>query len=106
YWAGEYSENMNERTTHVTELNVFEHFDPKVPDVYRDAPYLFLANIHPTLQRNVYRQINGPRFVGGDTMNFWIEGTLNELRETIKDWDFILINDGEARQLSGEYNLR
>lgn len=106
YWAGEYSENMNERTTHVTELNVFEHFDPKVPEFHRDAQYLFLANIHPTLQRNVYRQITGPRFVGGDTMNFWIEGTPNELRETIRDWDFILINDGEARQLSGEYNLR
>src|SRR5690606_12534428 len=63
YWAGEYSENMNERTTHVTELNVFETFDPKVPDFYKDAPYLFLANIHPTLQRNVYRQIASPRFV-------------------------------------------
>jgi sugar/nucleoside kinase (ribokinase family) len=106
YWAGEYSQNMNERTTHVTELNVFEHFDPKVPEFYRDAQYLFLANIHPTLQRNVYKQIAGPRFVGGDTMNFWIEGTRDALRETIKDWDFILINDGEARQLSGEYNLR
>jgi len=106
YWAGEYSQNMNERETIVTELNVFETFDPKVPDSYRDTPYLFLANIHPALQRRVYQQTTGPRFVGGDTMNFWIEGTLDELKETIRDWDFILINDGEARQLSGEYNLR
>lgn len=105
YWAGEYSQNMNERTTHVTELNVFEKFDPKVPDFYRDSPYLFLANIHPALQRSVFQQIDSPRFVGGDTMNFWIEGTPDDLRQTIKDWDFILINDGEARQLSGEYNL-
>jgi sugar/nucleoside kinase (ribokinase family) len=106
YWAGEYSQNMNERETHVTELNVLETFDPKVPHGYREIPYLFLANIHPALQRGVYQQTAGPRFVGGDTMNFWIEGTNDELRETIKDWDFILINDGEARQLSGEYNLR
>lgn len=106
YWAGEYSQNMNERETLVTELNVFETFDPKVPDSYREIPYLFLANIHPALQRGVYQQTVGPRFVGGDTMDFWIGGTNDELRETIKDWDFILINDGEARQLSDEYNLR
>lgn len=106
YWAGEYSQNMNERETHVTELNVFETFDPKVPDSYREIPYLFLANIHPALQRGVFQQTTGPRFVGGDTMNFWIDGTNEELRETIKDWDFILINDGEARQLSDEHNLR
>ncbi len=106
YWSGVYSKDMNERTTKTTELNVFADFDPKLPDAYRSTPYVFLANIHPTLQRSVYRQAKKPKFVGGDTMNFWIEGTPKELAATIKDWDFILINDSEARQLSGEHNLR
>ena len=106
YWSGVYSKDMNERTTLTTELNVFADFDPKLPQSYRAAPYVFVANIHPGLQRSVYKQAKKPRFVGGDTMNFWIEGTPEELAATIKDWDFILINDSEARLLSGEYNLR
>ena len=106
YWSGVYSKDMNERKTLTTELNVFADFDPKLPKTYRSSPYVFVANIHPSLQRSVYKQAKKPRFVGGDTMNFWIEGTPQELGETIRDWDFILINDSEARQLSGEYNLR
>ncbi len=106
FWAGVYSDNMNERTTLKTELNVFADFNPKLPDSYRSAPYAFCGNIHPSLQKQVRSQMKAPRFVGGDTMNFWIEGTPKELAETIREWDFLLINDSEARQLSGEHNLR
>jgi sugar/nucleoside kinase (ribokinase family) len=106
FWAGVYSNDMNERTTLTTELNVFADFNPTLPPSYRSAPYAFCGNIHPLLQRQVRSQMSEPRFVGGDTMNFWIEGTPNELAETIREWDFLLINDSEARQLSGEHNLR
>ncbi|MEX2301194.1 MAG: PfkB family carbohydrate kinase [Bryobacterales bacterium] len=106
FWEGVYSDNMNERTTLTTELNVFADFNPSLPESYRSAPYAFCGNIHPTLQKQVRSQMNSPRFVGGDTMNFWIEGTPSELAETIREWDFLLINDSEARQLSGEHNLR
>ena len=106
FWSGVYSQNMNERTTLTTDLNVFADFNPSLPEAYQSAPYAFLGNIHPALQKQVRGQMNSPRFVGGDTMNFWIEGTPDELRETIKQWDFILINDEEARLLSGDYNLR
>ena len=106
FWSGVYSQNMNERTTLTTDLNVFADFNPNLPDAYQSAPYAFLGNIHPALQKQVCGQMKAPRFVGGDTMNFWIDGTPEELRETIKDWDFILINDEEARLLSGDYNLR
>ena len=106
FWSGVYSQNMNERTTLTTDLNVFADFNPNLPEAYQSAPYAFLGNIHPALQKQVRGQMNSPRFVGGDTMNFWIEGTRDELRETIKQWDFILINDEEAHLLSGDYNLR
>jgi sugar/nucleoside kinase (ribokinase family) len=97
---------MNERQTLDTQLNVFADFNPKLPENYLRSPYLFLGNIHPALQKQVREQMDHARFVGGDTMNFWIEGTPEELRQTIRGWDFILINDSEARLLSGEYNLR
>ncbi len=106
YWSGVYSADMNERETLTTELNVFAEFNPELPATYRANPYLFLGNIHPSLQKQVRDQMKKPRFVGGDTMDFWIEGAPDELAQAIKQWDFILINDGEARQLSGEYNLR
>ena len=106
YWSGVYSADMNERETLTTELNVFAEFNPELPATYRANPYLFLGNIHPSLQKQVRDQMKNPRFVGGDTMDFWIEGAPDELAQAIKQWDFILINDGEARQLSGEYNLR
>ena len=106
FWSGVYSKDMNERTTLTTDLNVFADFDPKLPDSYVQTPYVFLGNIHPSLQSKVRGQMPGARFVGGDTMNFWIDGTPDELAEAIRGWDFILINDGEARDLSGEYNLR
>ena len=106
FWSGVYSEDMNERTTLTTQLNVFADFNPQLPESYRDSSYSFLGNIHPNLQKQVRDQMTAPRFVGGDTMNFWIEGTPAELKAAIAQWDFILINDSEARELSDENNLR
>jgi sugar/nucleoside kinase (ribokinase family) len=106
FWAGVYSADMNDRTTLRTDLNVFADFNPKLPERYRSEPYLFLGNIQPALQRSVREQMNGVKLTGGDTMNYWIKDFRGELLETLKQWDFLLINDSEARQLSGEYNLR
>ena len=106
FWSGVYSQDMNERTTLTTQLNVFADFNPQLPASYQDSPYAVIGNIHPNLQKQVRDQMKSPLFVGGDTMNFWIEGTPYELAAAIRQWDFILINDGEARELTGEYNLR
>jgi sugar/nucleoside kinase (ribokinase family) len=106
FWSGVYSDDMNDRTTLVTDLNVFADFDPKVPERYRSLPYLLLGNIQPALQSNVRTQMNGVRLTGGDTMNYWIQGFRDELLETLKNWDFLLVNDSEARMLSGETNLK
>ncbi len=106
FWAGAYSEDMNERTTLDTQLNVFADFDPKLPRSYLSAPYLFLGNIQPDLQSTVQRQMQQARFVGGDTMNYWIRDYRDGLLAAIRNWDFLLINDSEARMLSGENNLR
>lgn len=106
FWQGVYSQDMNDRTTLRTDLNVFADFDPKLPGSYKDSEYLLLGNIQPALQRNVLSQMKSLRFAGGDTMNFWIKDFREELLETIKDWDFLLINDSEARMLSGESNLK
>jgi sugar/nucleoside kinase (ribokinase family) len=106
FWAGRYSQNMNERTTLATELNVFAEFRPTLPDAYRDSSFLFLGNIDPTLQSSVLRQLRRkPKVVGLDTMNYWIEGTPAELRETLKGVDILTINDDETRQLTSEHNL-
>jgi sugar/nucleoside kinase (ribokinase family) len=106
FWAGRYSQNMNERTTLVTELNVFAEFRPTLPDRYRDSAYIFLANIDPTLQRSVLNQVNGkPKVIGLDTMNYWIERTPAEFRETLRHAQILMINDDETRQLTGEHNL-
>ncbi|MBV8551921.1 MAG: sugar kinase [Acidobacteriaceae bacterium] len=106
FWSGVYSADMNDRTTLQTDLNVFADFQPKLPAAYARQPYLFLGNIQPVLQNQVRGQMNGVRFVGGDTMNFWINNSRDELLETIRNWDFLLINDSEARLLAGENNLR
>src|ERR1700721_807012 len=97
---------MNERTTLQTDLNVFAGFQRKLPASYCAQPYLLLGNIQPELQRSVLGQMKGLRLVGGDTMNYWIADHRPALLKTIHDWDFLLINDGEARMLSGENNLR
>ena len=101
FWAGVYSQDMNDRTTLQTDLNVFATFDPKLPESYKEQPYLLLGNIQPGLQHNVRQQMKGPRLTGGDTMNYWINDFRGELLETIRHWDFLLINDSEARLLSG-----
>ena len=106
FWSGVYSNDMNDRTTTRTDLNVFADFNPQLPLEYKSYPYLFLGNIQPTLQRTVREQMNGVRFVGGDTMNYWIRDTRDDLLATIRHWHFLLINDSEARMLSGEHNLR
>src|SRR5580693_2351139 len=106
FWAGKYSENMNERTTLATELNVFAEFKPKLPAAYLTSTHIFLANIDPTLQASVLHQVKRrPRVVALDTMNYWIERTPKELRETLKHTDILMINDSETRQLSNEHNL-
>src|SRR5271155_6249836 len=104
-WGGQYLDNLNEAKTDFTELNVFERFQPRIPKEYADTQFLFLANIHPTLQAAVRREMDGVRLTGGDTMNFWIKGTPVELKETLKLVNVLLINDTETKMLAGEKNL-
>ncbi|MDP9161158.1 MAG: PfkB family carbohydrate kinase [Acidobacteriota bacterium] len=104
-WGGHYLENLNEAKTDFTELNVFESFQPSIPEAYRDSDFLFLGNIHPTLQTAVRREMANVNLTGGDTMNYWIQGSRPELIETLKLVTVLLINDGEAKMLAGESNL-
>jgi sugar/nucleoside kinase (ribokinase family) len=106
FWAGRYNQNMNERTTLTTELNVFADFQPKLPKSYLDTQFIFLGNIQPTLQLSVLKQVKRkPILVGLDSMNYWIERTGAELKETLKHIQVLVINDDETRQLTGEHNL-
>src|SRR5262245_4314734 len=105
HWQGKYSYDLNSRDTVCTELNVFESFKPKIPTAYRRAAFVFLGNIDPVLQRDVLDQVERPELVACDTMNFWISGKLDELKRTLARVDVLLINDAEARQLSGEWNI-
>jgi len=106
FWAGRYSQNLNERVTLATELNVFAEFKPRLPEKYRSSEYVFLANIAPDLQRDVLHQVKKrPKIAALDTMNYWIERTNAELRETLKHVDILMINDSETRELSSEHNL-
>ena len=105
FWAGEYGENVNEAKSLDTQLGVFATFNPQVPAGYKDTEYLFLANIDPVLQLNVRRQMNGARFVGGDTMNFWINGHRQNLEEMLKAIDALLINDTEAKMLARDSSV-
>lgn len=104
-WGGRYSRYFETRETLFTELNVFERFDPVVPANLRDPKLLFLANIHPALQLKVLDQVEKPRFVALDTMNFWIAGERQQLDEVLKRVDLLMINDEEAFELSGVGNL-
>ncbi|MCP5116252.1 MAG: sugar kinase, partial [bacterium] len=106
FWKGVYSDNMNDRETLTTDLNVFADFNPNLPEAYRKLPYLLLGNIQPALQRSVSEQMDGVRVTAGDTMNLWIDTTHDELLSAIRSWDVLLINDSEARMLSGETSLR
>lgn len=105
-WSGEYIGDMNEARTLETQLNVFESFSPKIPPSYLDGEYVFLANIHPALQLHVREQLPRARLVGLDTMNYWIKGTPDELRKALAAVDVLVINEGEARMLAEESNLR
>ena len=105
HWQGKYSQDLNSRDTICTDLNVFEFFEPKIPEEYRRSEIVFLGNIDPGLQRRVLEQVERPRVVACDTMNFWIKGKPEELRETLATVQVLLINDQEARELSGEWNL-
>jgi sugar/nucleoside kinase (ribokinase family) len=105
HWGGHYTENLNEAKTDFTDLNVFEKFQPKIPKEYADTEFLFLANIHPSLQIAVRQEMNGVRLTGGDTMNFWINHTPAELAEMLKLVNVLLINDTEAKMIAHETNL-
>ena len=104
-WRGRYRHDLNSAETLETHLGVFSHFRPKIPEAFRRAPFVFLANIDPRLQLQVLEQVEKPRLVACDTMNFWIESRRPELVELLGHVDLITLNDGEARQLTGLTNL-
>ncbi len=104
-WTGEYGYDLNEAKTLKTELNVFESFHPKVPEPLRKSEWLFLGNIDPRLQLDVLNQIEKPRLVAADTMNYWITGSLEPLKKLLARIDLLFVNDSEARQLSGQTNI-
>lgn len=104
-WSGIYEANMDNRTTLSTELNVFEAFSPNLPETYRDAPYLFLGNIHPALQLHVLEQVHTPRFVLIDTMDLWINIAKEELTQVIGKCDMLTLNESEAQLFTGEHSL-
>jgi sugar/nucleoside kinase (ribokinase family) len=105
-WAGRYDADLIHRTTLDTQLNVFAAFKPKIPAAYRDTPIVLLGNIHPALQIEVLDQVQKPRLVVADTMNFWISGEPALVDAMLARIDTLVINDEEARQLSGQYNIR
>ena len=104
-WKGRYGYELNEAQTLDTQLNVFQAFSPKLPESYRDTPYVFLGNIHPELQSQVLDQVRAPKLVAADTMNFWINGSKPALLKTLKRVNLLFVNDAEARQLAGEHNV-
>lgn len=106
FWSGKYHLDMNSRDTLVTDLNVLANFNPKVPEEYQGAEFLMLGNLMPSLQMSVIEQLRTrPKLIVLDTMNFWMETALNDLEKVLKKIDVLMINDSEARQLSGEYSL-
>jgi len=105
HWSGRYHDDMIERDTLATELGVFADFQPEIPPEWKASEYLFLANIHPALQSHVLDEMNEPRLVALDTMNLWIETTPDDLRAILARVDVLLVNDSEARQLTGKRSL-
>jgi len=105
FWSGKYHNDMNTRDTLITDLNVLADFNPVVPKNYRDAEVVMLGNLHPMVQMGVIEQMENPKLVVLDTMNFWMDSALEDLKKVIAEVDVITINDEEARQLSGEYSL-
>lgn len=106
FWSGKYHIDMNTRDTLVTDLNVLEDFDPKIPDAYQGAEFLMLGNLMPKLQMSVIDQLKvRPKLIVMDTMNFWMDIAMDDLKAVLKKVDVLLVNDGEARQLSEEVSL-
>jgi sugar/nucleoside kinase (ribokinase family) len=106
FWSGKYHMDMNSRDTLVTDLNVLEDFNPIVPDSYQGAEFLMLGNLMPKLQLSVIDQLKTrPKLIVMDTMNFWMDVAMDDLKEVLKKVDVLLVNDAEARQLSGELSL-
>lgn len=106
FWSGKYHNDMNSRDTLITELNVLEDFDPKIPASYQDCEYLLLGNLTPQVQLNTLERLEKkPKLVVLDTMNFWMDVALEDLKKVLQRVDVLTINDAEARQLSGEYSL-
>jgi sugar/nucleoside kinase (ribokinase family) len=106
FWSGKYHADMNTRDTLITDLNVLADFKPVVPDSYQGADFLMLGNLSPNIQLSVIEQLAArPKLIVMDTMNFWMEIALDELKAVLKKVDVLMVNDGEARQLSGEVSL-
>lgn len=106
FWAGRYHDNMNQRDTLDTQLNVLADFDPVLPESYKDTDFVMLGNLTPAVQMRVIEQMNKrPKMIAMDTMNFWMNIAMDSLKEVLKKVDTLIINDEEARQLSGEYSL-
>ena len=106
FWSGRYHEDMNSRVTLVTDLNVLADCDPKVPDSYQGAEFLILGNLAPKIQLNVMQELNHrPKLIAMDTMNFWMESAMSELKIVLKYVDMLIVNDAEARQLTGLFSL-
>src|SRR5690606_19180842 len=105
FWSGKYHNDMNTRDTLITDLNVLADFNPQVPRTYKNAEVVMLGNLHPLVQLSVIEQMDSPKLIVLDTMNFWMDSALEELMSVIAKVDVITINDEEARQLSGEYSL-
>lgn len=106
FWSGRYHEDMNSRDTLVTDLNVLADFDPKVPDSYQGAEFLMLGNLQPKIQLNVIQELKKrPKLIVMDTMNFWMESAMSDLKIVLRYVDMLMVNDAEARQLSGQFSL-
>lgn len=106
FWSGKYHMDMNTRDTLVTDLNVLADFDPVIPDFYKSSEYLLLGNLSPNIQKSVIEQFDTrPKLIVLDTMNFWMETALEDLKDVLTMTDVLVVNDSEARQLSGEYSL-
>jgi sugar/nucleoside kinase (ribokinase family) len=106
FWSGRYHEDMNSRDTLITDLNVLADFNPKVPDSYQGAEFLMLGNLAPAIQLSVIQQLKTrPKMIVMDTMNFWMEIAMPDLQEVLKHVDMLMVNDAEARQLTGEFSI-
>ena len=106
FWSGRYHEDMNSRDTLITDLNVLADFDPHIPDSYQGAEFLMLGNLMPKLQLNVIQELKQrPKFIVMDTMNYWMESAMGELKIVLKYVDMLMVNDAEARQLTGQFSI-